>query len=100
MAAADYTHGEMDITEQARTWTRFTKFALWGSLILMLALGYAVFTIALGLNWFVALVLLAGAGIVGGLVLGMGGGWVAVVIGLSALAVFIQIIITIARAFL
>ena len=30
MAGSDYTHGEMDIQEQARTWDGFVNFTLWG----------------------------------------------------------------------
>ena len=100
MSATDYTHGEMDVREQAQTWSAFTKFAMWASVLTLLTIGYAVFTVAIGLNWMVALVLLAGAAIVGGLVMGMGGGWVAAVVGLSAIAVFVQVCIWIAGIFL
>ena len=100
MAAADFRHDEMDIAEHEQNWQGFKTFVLWGSLITLLSVGYAVFTLALGMNWMVALILLAGSGIVGGLLLGMGSGWVTTVIGLSALAVFIQICITLARIFI
>ncbi len=98
MASADYSRGKMDISDQSRTWSGFLKFALWGSFITILSVAYMTFTLAMGMNWLIALVLCAGFGIVGGLLLGMGGAWIAAVIGLSALAVFVQVLIMISRA--
>lgn len=95
MAGADYTHGKMEISEQRRTWEGFVKFTLWGSGLVMLILAYASFTIAMGMNWVVALSICAIGGIAGGQFTRMGGAWTAAVIGLSGLAVFIQVIIII-----
>lgn len=92
--AADYTHGEMDITEQANTWSGFIKGSMWFGIITMMIIAYATFTLTMGMPWIVALVLIAGAAIVGGLLMDMGGAWVASVIGLAALAVVVQIIIS------
>ncbi len=93
MAASDYVRGEMDIEDQKNTWAGFMTASLWGGLITTLVLAYATLTIALGMNWMVALVLCAGAAIVGGMAMGMGGAWIATVVGLAALAVLIQAII-------
>ena len=93
MATADYTHGEMDVSEQQKTWSGFMKGSLWFGAIVMMVVAYATFTLTMGMPWLVALVLIAGAAIVGGLAMDMGGAWVASVIGLAALAVVIQIII-------
>ena len=93
MATADYTHGEMDISEQSKTWSSFLKVSMWGGAIIMMVVAYATFTLTMGMPWLVALVLIAGAAIVGGLAMNMGGAWVASVIGLAALAVVVQIII-------
>ena len=95
MATADYTHGEMDITEQSKTWSSFMKGSLWGGAIIMMIVAYATFTLTMGIPWLIALVLVAVSAIVGGLAMSMGGDWLASVIGLSALAVFVQMIITI-----
>lgn len=95
MAGSDYTHGEMDIQEQARTWDGFVNFTLWGSGLVMLVVAYSTFTIAMGMNWMVALFLCAIGGVLGGMFMGMGGAWIAAVIGLTALAVIIQITIMI-----
>ena len=98
MAPSDYTRGEMDISDQSSTWKGFMAATLWGSAITCLILAYVTFTLALGMNWMVALVVCAGAGLIGGLLMGMGGAWIATVIGLSALAVIVQITIFIAQA--
>jgi len=100
MASADYSRGEMDIAEQTRTWDGFIRASVWGSAIITLVIGYATLAIPLGLNWMVALVLCAGAGVIGGLMMNMGGAWIATVVGLSGLAVVIQLIISIAQAFI
>lgn len=100
MATADYTHGEMDISEQSKTWTGFLKASTWGGAIIMMIVAYATFTLTMGMPWLIALVLVAGSAIVGGLAMNMGGAWVASVIGLSALAVVVQIIIGITGWFL
>ncbi|MEM7768106.1 MAG: aa3-type cytochrome c oxidase subunit IV [Pseudomonadota bacterium] len=100
MASADYTRGEMNISEQARTWDGFIKASVWGSAIIFLAVAYATLAVAMGVNWFVALILCAGAGIVGGVLMNMGGAWIATVVGLSGVAVVIQLIITLAKALL
>lgn len=100
MASSDYTRGSMDITDQSRTWKGFMTASSWGSLILLMVVGYATFTLTMGMNWLVALVLCAGGGLVAGILLGLGGAWIGTVIGLTVLAVFVQIVITIFRAIL
>lgn len=47
----------------------------------------------MGMNWIVALALCAGGGIVIGLGVGFGGAWVATMIALSGLAIFVQLLI-------
>lgn len=94
MADSNYVRGEMDIAGQKSTWDGFMKASIWGGFVTILIVAYLTFTLAIGMNWMVSLVLVAGAGLVGGLAMGMGGAWVAVIIGLTALAVFVQIIIT------
>lgn len=93
MAGSDYTRGSMDIAEQNRTWDGFVNFTLWGSGLILLIVGYATLTVALGLHWIVALVLCAIGGIAGGAFMKMGGAWVATVVGLSGLAVVVQVLI-------
>jgi hypothetical protein len=93
MAASDYTHGEMDIDSQKKMYSGFMKAGAWSGILMLLALGYATLALSVGLHWLVALVLCAGAGIVIGLGMGFGAAWVATVIGLSGVAVFIQVLV-------
>ena len=95
--AGDYTRGEMEIESQKKMYVGTMKAGAWGAIITLLGLAYATFTLSIGMNWLVALVLCAGSGIVIGLGMGFGGAWVATIIGLSGLAVFIQVLITLAR---
>ena len=81
MAGSDYVRGEMDVSEQTRTWEGFMTFTLWGSGLILLIIGYATFTLALGMNWVVALGLCLLLGIGGGMLVGMGGAWFATVLG-------------------
>lgn len=94
----EYVRGEMDISTQEATWSGFMKVSLWTSFILVLVLGYAIFTITMGMHWMVALALFTGVGIIGGLLMGMGGAWTGTVIGLAVLGVVLQVIIMFASA--
>lgn len=98
MAGSDYVHGEMEIEEQTRTWKGFITATVWSSFLIVLIVGYATLTVALGLHWMVALGLCVVGGVIGGLLLNMGGAWIATVIGLAAFAVILQIIITLFSA--
>ena len=99
MAGSDYTHGEMEIAEQKRTWEGFITGTLWGSFIIILLVAYSTLTVALGMNWAVALGLCVGLGIVGGILMDMGSAWIASVVILAAIAVVVQIGIMIFGAF-
>lgn len=89
----DYIRGEMDIEAQKGTWEGFMKVTLWSSFMIVLVLAYAIFTITMGMDWMVALGLLTVVGVAGGLFMGMGSAWIACVIALVGLAVFLQIMI-------
>lgn len=93
MAASDYTRGDMNIDAQKSMYVGTMKAGAWGAIITLLAIGYATFTLSIGMPWLVALVITAGAGIVIGLGMGFGGAWVATIVGLSGLALFIQLLI-------
>ncbi|MEM9670286.1 MAG: aa3-type cytochrome c oxidase subunit IV [Pseudomonadota bacterium] len=94
MAGSEYTHGEMNIAEQQRTFDGFITGTIWGSAILIMVVGYATLTLAGGMHWMIALALTAGAGIAGGAFMGMGVAWIAAVIGMTALAVVLQVLIS------
>ena len=93
MASNDYTHGEMNVDAQKSMYEGTMKAGMWGAIITMLMLGYATFTLSMGMPWLVALTVCAGAGIVMGLGLGLGSAWIATIIALSGLALFIQLLI-------
>ena len=93
MAASDYTRGEMEIEAQKSMYVGSMKAGAWGAIITLLMLGYATFTLSIGMPWLVALVVCAGAGIVIGLGMGFGGAWVATIVALSGLALFVQLLI-------
>ena len=97
MAASDYTRGEMNIDAQKSMFEGTMKAGAWGAIITLLGLAYATFTLSMGMPWLVALVICAGAGIVIGLGMGFGGAWVATMVGLSGLALFIQLLIVLFR---
>lgn len=94
---SDYVRGEMDITAQKDTWKGFMAAFTWSSFLIVLVLAYATFTITMGMNWLVAMGLLAIAGVVGGLVMGMGSAWIVTVVGLCVVGVFLQFIIWLAN---
>ena len=94
MASGEYTHGEMNIESQTNMWSAFTKASMWGSILLLISVGYMVFTLSVGLNWLASLIICAGAGIAIGIGMGFGGAWIATIIALSALALFVQLLVT------
>ena len=93
MAASEYNRGEMDIEAQKSMFDGTMKAGAWGAIITLLALAYATFTLSMGMQWLVALALCAGAGIVIGLGMGFGGAWIATIIGLAGIALFVQLVI-------
>ena len=95
MAPSDYHRGEMDISSQSATWKGFMLASTWACLIVILLVGYLVFTLTLGMHWLVALSLCAGAGIAAGLFMGLGVAWLATVVAMAALAIVVQVIITV-----
>lgn len=100
MAGSDYVHGEMEISEQERTWNGFVTFSVWGSALIMLILAYSSLTVAMGMNWMVALGLCLIGGFLTGWGMKMGAAWSATVLVLAGLAVLVQITIMLSGAFL
>ncbi len=93
MAASDYTHGEMNVDSQTKTFSSVMRAGAWGAILTLLVLAYATFTLSVGMPWLVALAITAGGGIAIGLFMGFGGAWVATIVGLSGLALFVQVLI-------
>ncbi|WP_018997537.1 aa3-type cytochrome c oxidase subunit IV [Hirschia maritima] len=95
---SEYVKGEMEIDSQSKMYSAFLKVTAWTSLILILMLGYATFTLTMGMNWMVAMALFAIIGAIGGSMLGLGGGFLLAVFGLIVLGVFVQIMISLGGA--
>ena len=90
MATHEYHRGEMDIRDQKATWDGFITGSVWGSLIIILMVGHATLAIAIGLNWAVSLGLMTIVGVASGLLMNLGGRWMATVVLLFVLALIVQ----------
>ncbi len=93
MAASEYHRGDMDISAQKATWDGFMVGSIWGSLLIILTVGYATLAVAIGMNWMIALGLMTVFGIVSGLVMNLGGRWMATVVLMVVRALFVQLFI-------
>ena len=93
MAASEYHRGDMDISAQKATWDGFMVGSIWGSLLIILTVGYATLAVAIGMNWMIALGLMTVFGIVSGLVMNLGGRWMATVVPMVVLALVVQLFI-------
>jgi hypothetical protein len=102
MAAHAETHSDPVPTPPAHTaaymgmdarrgmWRGFGVQVQWWSLILIMVLGYATFTITMGVPWLGALIGFTVFGLIAGMLMNMGGGWIATVIGLFVLGLVVQ----------
>ena len=88
-----HTDAYMDMASRRGMWKGFGTFTAWGSLLVILVVGYATFTLTMGVPWIGALIGFAVFGIVAGLLMNMGGAWIATVIALSVVALFVQTLI-------
>ena len=88
-----HTDAYMDMGARRGMWKGFGSFAAWGCLLIMITVGYAVFTITMHIPWIGAMIGFAVFGIAAGMLMNMGGAWVATVVGLCVLALFIELMI-------
>ena len=93
-----HTDAYMDMDAKRGMWRGFGTFTAWGSLLVMMVVGYAVFTLTMGIPWIGAMIILAAFGIIVGLLMNLGGAWIATVIGLCVLGLFIQLMIALGSA--
>ncbi|MAP93901.1 MAG: aa3-type cytochrome c oxidase subunit IV [Ponticaulis sp.] len=98
--SGEYVRGEMNIDTQKATWEGFMTVAKWSGVMLILAVAYATFTLTMGMNWMIALGILAITGFVLGLVMELGSGWNVAIVSLVVIAVVLQLIIMFAQAVL
>ncbi len=94
----EYVRGQMDVRSQTATFSAFMKVTAWSCLLLTLILGYATFTLTMGVHWMVAMGLFAIVGVAGSMALGLGGGFLLAVGGLIVLGVFVQIMVSLGGA--
>lgn len=95
-----HTDAYMDMEARRAMWRGFGTNILWQSMILMIVLGYATFTLTMGVPWIGAMIGFAAFGIIGGLLMNMGGAWIATVVGLCVLGLIIQALIWLGSAFM
>jgi len=93
MATHEYHRGEMDIRDQKATWDGFITGSVWGGLITILLVGHATLALAIGLNWAISLGLMAIVGFGAGVLMNLGGRWMATVVVLIFLALIVQALI-------
>lgn len=93
MATHEYHRGEMNIQDQKSTWDGFITGSVWGGLIIILMVGHAVLSIAIGLPWAVSLGIMALVGFGAGVFMNLGGRWMATVVVMIILALLVQAMI-------
>ena len=93
-----HTDAYMDMSSRRDGWKGFGLLTAWMSLLILMIVGYAVFTITMGVPWIGAMIGFAVFGIAAGLLMNLGGAWIATVIGLCVLGVFIEILIWLGSA--
>ena len=93
MATHEYHRGEMDIRDQKATWEGFMTGSVWGGLITILMVGHATLALAIGLNWAVSLGLMAIVGFGAGVLMNLGGRWMATVVVMIVLALIVKAMI-------
>jgi hypothetical protein len=92
------TDAYMDMASRRAGWRGFGMLTAWLSMLILLTVGYATFTLTMGVPWIGALIGFAAFGIIAGMLMNLGGAWIATVIGLSVLALFIQALIWLGSA--
>ncbi len=80
-----YTHGQMEIAEQSRTWKGFMQIVWWGAGLVVLTLAYITLVFAVGLPWFGVLIGTFVLALVMGAVLKLGGAWIVVSVILAVI---------------
>jgi hypothetical protein len=95
-----HTDAYMDMPLRRATFDGFFTLVLWTSMLILLVVGYAVFTITMHVPWIGAMIGFAIFGVLAGLAMNMGGAWIATVVGLCVLGVVVQALIWLGSALL
>ncbi|HVY90774.1 MAG TPA: aa3-type cytochrome c oxidase subunit IV [Hyphomonadaceae bacterium] len=93
-----HTDAYMDMSSRRDQWRGFGTATAWMSLLILTVVGYATFTLTMGVPWIGAMIGFAGFAIAAGVLMNLGGAWIATVIGLCVLGVFIEILIWLGSA--
>lgn len=93
-----HTPEYMDMSARRGMWKGFGTFIAWISLLILLILGYATFTITMHVPWIGAMIGFAVFGVAAGMFMNLGGAWLATVVGLCVLGVFVQALIWLGSA--
>jgi len=91
VATSDYSHGDMNVTEQSRTLSGFLRVTVWSSLVLIVVLLFSTLTFAVGMGWFMSLGIAFAVGALLGLALGMKGAWYATLVAIVGFGGFIGV---------
>ena len=95
-----HTDAYMDMAARRGMSDFFGHVVTWGSMLLLTVVGYAVFTLCMHITWIAALIGFAVFAVLGGLVLNMGGAWLATVAGLFVMGLVVQGLIALGSALL
>lgn len=95
-----HTDAYMDMAARRAQFDGFFKLVLWMSMLILIVVGYAVFTLTMHVTWVGAMIGFAAFGIIAGLLLNMGGAWIATVVGLCVLGIVIELLIWLGSALL
>jgi hypothetical protein len=95
-----HTDAYMDMKARRAMWRWFGTMTQWCSLLILIVVGYATFTLTMGVPWIGALIGFAVFGILAGLAMNMGGAWITTVVGLCVLGVIVQALIWLGSALL
>jgi hypothetical protein len=95
-----HTDAYMDMAARRGMADAFGHIITWGSLLILMVVGYATFTLTMHVVWIAALIGFAVFGVLAGLVMKMGGAWQATVVGLVVLALIVQGFVTLGGALL
>ena len=93
-----HTDAYMDMKAKRANWRGFGTLVQWMCMLLFVVIGYAVFTLTMGVPWIGAMIGFAAFGILAGLAMNMGGAWIATIVGLCVLGVVIEILIWLGTA--
>ena len=95
-----HTDAYMDMALRRSTFDGFFTLVLWMCMLILIVVGYAVFTLSMHVPWIGAMIGFAAFGILAGLAINMGGAWIATVVGLCVLGVVVQALIWLGTALL